>query len=346
MKLLRLKNALILDRHNLRKAIEETFSTGDIFGQRDVSVFIANGRLEVIYNVMDDIGVNSISIFSIGEEQAESAHKLLADPKVPFIRKFSLDDRNKIKQSINALRKRLPVNTIEISIDLETNSYDKIHNNDMGVAIDGAKEGQILEYAHVVKVPPEYKDLLSDIEDLELKSFLKVPSDPKSNTVGNGLFHNTTGFSEEYANAQMPCTYLTLDARLVTLLKEICNKLGGKLVNYHPRNHIKFRVVGKSVAFDMNFIKNHLPNFSQYLSHELIDVSVVKNIFKPFDKKFKIQNEKQVTHFAIDDAKCALADYEESLRLGANLLKLTGGKTLVDVNNELEKLIEYVESKR
>ncbi len=133
---------------------------------------------------------------------------------------------------------------------------------------------------------------------------------------GNYEFHNKNGFWHVYDQKNKTPLH-TVTARIVefhlpNIIREfdenILKEYGGKIPDYKYDNSFKLILLGKSIAFDRDFINNQMPTLARKLSHQLADVSSIRTLMYPIKTIPNKISEAESTHIAMDDVDAAIRD--------------------------------------
>lgn len=193
--------------------------------------------------------------------------------------------------------KRPKTNLFLLSLDLETGDFAGPKVKGDGSIYQGHEEAPILQIAGIL-TDRSGKELVRFDHMLDSDLMDGLNPDTKA-------FHVKTGFWDRWEKAER----VTLDDAVTAILSDLEDAIGQiSSYHYHARNHIV--LLGKSIWFDRAFLMAQSPVFTTYLSHQMIDVSVVKPILKEVNPNVKGLSSLRSTHMALDDCESAIAEYK------------------------------------
>ena len=223
-----------------------------------------------------------------------------------------------------------------LPLDLETTGFNGPMKNNGNV--QGAAHNKILQVAGKIltedfKVITEF-DFMIDHGDINFKEICDV---------GNFDFHTKTGFWDKYhASKKLSLAVveqLIVDFMLPNAIRDYDPKLLdpalGEIPDYNYRNKMVIYLLGKSVAFDRDFLNQQMPSLSQKLSHQIADVSSVRTLLYPIKGFPNILSRTVSTHLAMDDVNAAIRDSEVLREYMALTLPAGKWRTLEDVVDHL-----------
>lgn len=300
------------------------------FPNVEISIEETAGRLSLGYT-FQDVPYNA----SLGTTDKLTSSYTLSDYMEKDVASLFLD-KNTVSR-LTHLSKEGSAKTkkavVYLHTDLETSMLNSIFIDAEDKLAYAAKEGTIFEIA--VKPMTKEKELGGFHRYLKNEGYYVQ-------TLDNFNFQNKTGFKVIYEKAisdnDNVANIKDLDDLLVSYLSDLANALGKELKPYSYGNDLVFKLAGRSVAFDLDFLKMHAPRASMYFSHELMDVSAFKNFYRDAVPRFNIAS-RDAVHTALDDAKDSLESHVKINKFFESVAKLTdNAKDIDEVNAKLEEL--------
>lgn len=184
-----------------------------------------------------------------------------------------------------------------ISLDLETLGYNApLRDGDKFML--GSHIHPIIQLAYII----------TDEEGKETKRNSLMIDYPEHMVVSSQavMFHKTTGLWDKYKAADK----VSLKEAADTLLKDMEIAAGGPVEDYHYFARNVFVLLGKSLAFDRSFIDFAMPQVGIKLSHQMIDVSIIKPIMREVIPNVRGLSKTVSTHDALDDCISAISEYK------------------------------------
>lgn len=341
-----IRSLILKNKNAIKGELVSLFKLDELNAIPEIRVDVHGDLCNIVLSLTDlELeNLSEYSVISIGGAIGLELSEFL-DPRIPLSKKIhakSPATPNEVFQvtfkRIHSLYgKRQKAKILDLSLDLETTGFNKpfLHN---GSFLHGAKHNGIMEVGAILSDP--------DVQDRDnvISTFSAMLNISESTSmffsIDNTMFQNRTGFSQVYQEALEKGWQMDLaeaQKSLILMLRDACELFNRELKPYSYDAPVKFRLVGKSVAFDLDFIQQQMPELSQYISHEILDVSVVKNIFRHADKRFNM-GLGQSEHFAMSDAKLALNELNLAREVAGKLLSVSGAKNMVELNKWLDTL--------
>lgn len=261
----------------------------------------------------------------------------LKDLVLPAHHEFIINELARQKDAFKVIE-------VDAHLDLETSMFNKVYQSEDGLG-HGAKDGAIFEIA--IRLTSSDKFVNDVVNKHQFSSYIREFIYVQ--TPDNLKFQLNTGFAERYKVAIEKGNYDSLEGaetKIVDMLASAMKELGRELEPYKFYNKVKIRLTGKSTSFDLDFLQQKMPRLSIYFSHELKDLSAVKNFWREVNPKFFIDKTK-VDHFALADVNQTIKQQILLRTFHEYIHELTGGvNTLAEVNDALHKLLsEFDEDK-
>lgn len=209
---------------------------------------------------------------------------------------------------------------IDLVLDLETGGMSTPFLNDNGEWVFGASFFPILELAWVL-LDDKMKPTCSGSYYIEQSQEMIDRITPDTYD-----FHEKNGFWIKY----YACKRISLAEACGKVVKAMEVASQQETVPlYVFGNDVLFHLLGKSVHFDKAFLEHQIPEFGMLFSHQLLDISSVKNFMRKARPKLIDLSHTKVTHMAIDDCHAAIDDAELFVKWVDKKLPTTEERSLI-----------------